>query len=301
MLNPKSEYRNPKQFSNFQNPNDQNRFVLNIRKLEHSDLLRISDFVLRILIALSWCVVFGIFSSAYALNIDKVKVYFLEGDYKSAILEGEKLLAGEAQSARSDELYYILGLSYLKDGNYLRASDIFEIILKEFKNSAFKEETSLGLGDTYFLKGDYDQAEGYFRELINNNPATKLKALGYYRLSLIGFKKGDTQQGQEYLEKLKKEFPASTELLLNRELATLPSYSADFSYTVQVGSFSELKNARNLSDKLIKSGYDAYIEEADLRDAKTYRVKVGKLKSRAEAVQLQNKLSQAGYPTRICP
>ncbi len=126
-------------------------------------------------------------NSGYALNLDKIKVHFLAGDYKSAILEGEKLLAGEAQSGRSDELYYILGLSYLKDGNYLRASDIFEIILKEFKNSAFKEEASLGLGDTYFLKGDYGQAEGYFRELINNNPATKLKAQVCYRLSLIGF------------------------------------------------------------------------------------------------------------------
>lgn len=244
---------------------------------------------------------FGFLTNVYALNLDKIKVYFLAGDYKSAILEGERLLASEAQSSHSDELYYILGLSYLKDSNYLRASDIFEIILKEFKNSTFKEETKLGLGDTYFLRGDYDKAGGYFRELINNNPATKLKAQVYYRLILIGFKKGDTQEGKEYLDRLKKEFPASTELIVNRELCVLSNYSSDFFYTVQVGSFTQAKNAHNLTDKLIQTGYDAYIEETDLRDTKTYRVKVGKLKSRTEAVQLQNKLSQEGYPTRICP
>ncbi len=240
-------------------------------------------------------------NSGYALNLDKVKVYFLAGDYKSAILEGEKLLAGEAQSARSDELYYFLGLSYLKDANYLRASDIFEIILKEFKNSAFRPEAELGLGDTYFLRGDYDKSEGYYKELLNNNSSDKFKAQVYYRLSQVGAKLGDTQKGREYLEKLKKEFPASTELLLNSELGTLPNYSLGFSYTVQVGSFAESTNARNLTDKLVKSGYDAYVEETQLRNAKAYRVKVGKLKSRPEAVQLQNKLAQAGYPTRICP
>ena len=53
----------------------------------------------------------------YCLNLDKVKVYFLEGDYKSAILEGEKLIA---QDPHSDELYYILGLSYLKDEGTVR-------------------------------------------------------------------------------------------------------------------------------------------------------------------------------------
>ena len=39
------------------------------------------------------CLVFGIYSNIYALNLDKVKVYFLSGDYKAAISEGEKILA----------------------------------------------------------------------------------------------------------------------------------------------------------------------------------------------------------------
>jgi tetratricopeptide (TPR) repeat protein len=240
---------------------------------------------------------FGIYTHAYALNLDKVKVYFLDGDYKSAILEGEKILADSAYSSDLDGLYYILGLSYLKDGNFLRASDIFEIIESEFKDSPFKEEAKLGLGDVYFLRGDYNQAERYYRELLNNNSRTKLKAMVYYRLSQVGFKKGNTQEAKEYLDKLKEEFPFELETKLNQDYATL----SDIYYTVQVGSFSKPTNAGNLCNRLINKGYDAYVQEIDAHDRKIYRVRVGRLKLRPDVVRLEEKLSSEGYPTKIVP
>lgn len=237
-------------------------------------------------------------SNGYCLNIDKAKIYFLNGDYKSAIAEGEKVLTKyTAHSPNLDGLYYILGLSYLKDGNYLRASDIFEIMLREFKNTPFQDEAKLGLGDTYFLKGDYNKAQGYYSELIKSNPRHKLKATLYYRLSQIGLRKGDTQAAKEYLDKLKTDFPFSLEINLNKDLYAL----TDIYYTVQVGSFANFPNARNLCDKLISKGYDAYLQETDANNTKIYRVKVGRLKSRPEVAQLENKLSSEGYPTKILP
>ncbi|MFH0913316.1 MAG: SPOR domain-containing protein [Candidatus Omnitrophota bacterium] len=236
--------------------------------------------------------------NGYCLTFDKVKVCFLNGDYKSAISEGEKFLANcSSRSPQLDELYYILGLAYLKDGNYLRASDIFEIIIREFKDSVFQDEARLGLGDSYFLRGDYDNAQVRYKGLLSYNPRTKLAALVYYRLSQIGFKKGDTAGAKEYLDKLKNNFPANLELRLNSELSNL----SDIYYTVQVGSFAKMTNARNLCDKLINKGYNAYVEEAEMNGSKTYRVKVGKLKSRPEAALLQDKLSGGGYPTKIIP
>jgi len=238
----------------------------------------------------------------YGLNLDKLKSDFLRGDYKSVILEGEKLLACYNRASDLDALYYILGLSYLKEGNYLRASDIFEIILKEFKGSSFKEEARLGLGDTYFLKGDYDKAEECYKELINNNPNSKVKAQIYYRLSQIGAKLGDTQKAKEYLAKLKENFPLNMESRLNKDLSLFLDSSLDFYYTIQVGSFSSIINAKNLTQKLIQQGYPAYVEEASASDGKTiYRVRVGKLRLRQEACDLEKKLFQEGYPTKICP
>jgi outer membrane protein assembly factor BamD (BamD/ComL family) len=250
-----------------------------------------------------WFLISGIFANTYALNLDKIKVYFLNGDYKSAISEAEKLLSANTQTPDFDELYYLLGLSYMKDGNYLRASDIFEIILKEFNNSSVREEVLLGLGDAYFLKGDFSKAQDYYQGLIKSNPQGKFKAQLYYRLSQIGFKKGDTQQGAEYLEKLRNDFPLNPEAKINKDLCAITNTSSDFYYTVQVGSFANNINARNLREKLVQKGYPAYIDETNSSEGSRpiYRVRVGKSPLLDKIVELGKRLSQDGYPAKVCP
>lgn len=236
------------------------------------------------------------FSFAFALNLDRLKVNFLNSDYKSAISEGEKILAANKATVESEELYYILGLSYLKDGNLLRASDIFEIILKEFRDSAFAQEARLGLADTYFLRGDYEKASAYYKEFISDDAQGRLKALALYRLSQCAFKQGQTQEGKEYLDKLNTQYPLNFEARLNKDI----SAPADF-YAVQVGSFANPVNANNLCSRLVKRGYEAYVQEIDSGGKKSYRVRVGRLTSRSEAGQLEGRLSADGYPTKIVP
>ena len=244
-------------------------------------------------------VIFSIFlllifvNNSYALNLDKLKIYFLQGDYSASIKEGEKILAGAEQSPELDELYYILGVSYLKDGNYLRASDIFEIILNEFKKSKFKELAQLGLGDSYFLRGDLQQAEQCYKQLQEANNNSNLKAQAYYRFSRLAFKRGDIQQGKEYLDRLNKEFPLNLEARQASETGTF--------YSVQVGAFSKITNAKSLAEKLSQKDYPAYIEESNILGRTTYRVKVGKTTKHSEITALENKLSHDGYPTRVLP
>lgn len=234
---------------------------------------------------------------AYALDLDKAKFYFLNNDYKSAIIEGEKAMAEEGQSSNLDELYYILGLSYLKDGNYLRASDIFEIILKEFKESSFKEEAKLGLGDTYFLRGYFDNARKCYKELIESNSKSKMLPILYYRLSQCAYKQGNIQEAKGYADKLKGIPLQSPEEMNNFNSCPI---SSDF-YSVQVGSFSKPANADSLVKKLVAKGYDAYVEPIVAQDTRSFRVKAGHLKERKDAEDLAVKLNQDGYPTRICP
>ena len=236
--------------------------------------------------------------NVYSRDLDAVKLNFLKGDYKAAILEGEKILACSKNFAGCDELYYFMGLSYLKDGNFLRASDIFEIIIKEFPESHFKEKAKLGLGDAYFYLGDHTKAKGFYMELVNANPGAGLKPSLYYRLSQVGLKEGDNAFAKEYLDKLKHEYPLSPEAKADNELLSSP----EIYYTVQVGSFSNSSNASNLTQKLTRDGYPAYLEELKVDDAKTtYRVRVGKFNMRQQAEDLEKKLSQEGYPTKIFP
>ncbi|MFA5356729.1 MAG: tetratricopeptide repeat protein [Candidatus Omnitrophota bacterium] len=249
-------------------------------------------------VIITFFILFSLAGEAYCLDLERAKSYLMKGDYRSAMVEGEKSLAGySGHHDNLDELYYILGLAYLKDGNYLRAGDIFEIILKEFKGSALKDEAELGLGDSYFLRGDYDRAREYYEAALRAGARGKLTPSLYYRLSQAALKQGDTRGAGLYLNKLKSEFPLSPEISLDKELYGM----TDIYYTVQVGSFVNFSNARNLRDKLKAKGYDAYLEEADTNGVKTYRVRAGKLSSRQDAVELKGRLSSEGHPTKIIP
>ncbi len=252
---------------------------------------------------MSWCLGVLVTSNALALNLDKLKTLFLQGDYSLAIQEGERLLAGApAQDPELDLLYYFLGLSYLKAENYLRASDIFEIILEEFPHTLLKEEVQLSLGDSYFLRENFTRARDYYQEIINKNPNTKYKAILYPRLSQAGFKEGNAQTAKEYLDKIKSDFPQGLESVTKEDICSFPDVKAGAYYSVQVGSFSKSANARNLTQKLISEGYSAYTQEISiLSGAKTFRVRVGKLPRLEEAQRLAKELTRKGYPTKICP
>lgn len=209
-----------------------------------------------------WCLVLGICTNANALNLDELKIHFLAGEYKQAIKEGERILAESDYSSGLDELYYYLGLCYLQDGNYLRAWDIFEIITNEFKNSKFGEEAILGLGDTYFLRGNFAQAKSVYEKLLLDYPNSKFKPEAQKRLKQV--------ESKGY-------------------------------YTIQVGAFSDISNARKLIRKLTESEYPAYMEEAEIEGIKTYRVRVGKSVTYEGILSLKNRLSKASYPTKIYP
>lgn len=238
--------------------------------------------------------VFGIFTYVYALNLDNVQSAFINGDYKAAITEGEKVLAEAKKDYNLDELYCFLGLSYLKDDNLLRASDIFEIIINEFEESRFRHEAELGLADTYFLRGLYEQAIVRYNAMLREDENSCLRPLVYSRLSQCAARTGNSQLLREYQDKLKQEFPLSIEPV------ELLEPSGRY-YSVQVGAFSNLSNANNLQQKLVNSGYSAFVEEVDSSARITYKVKVGKFQMRSDAEALQAKLSNEGYPTKIPP
>ncbi len=275
----------------------------------------------------------GILSPLYAMNLDTLRNYFLNGNYKICISEGEKILAQATSSKDLEELYYILGLCYLKDGNYLRASDIFEIILKEYRNGKFKEVAKLGLGDSYFARRDYSKAESIYLEILKSYSRTKLKPAIYYRLSQLGKRTANRQTDLEYWAKLKDEFPQSPAALSNKEFflgnggnipvvlnAPAPAVKPELNlpvpvgkpvapvdeiiaggYSVQVGAFSSLDNAKTLTFKLKSQGYSSYIAKAVSVNKEIYKVRVGGFSSKQEALDAEKKLKAIGYPTKIIP
>ncbi len=229
-------------------------------------------------------------------DLDRLKADFLQGNYRRVIFEGD----AEARSSNirsSEELNYILGLSYLKENNPGQAREVFSRILNN-PAGKFRAQAAMGLADTYLISGDYQEAENIYNKLINDEPNTGLKASLLYRLSQAYFKKGDHRQANEYLFKLKRDFPLSPELKLTSGIPHIEAPKNDGgTYSVQVGFFSNTANADNLRDKLSTLGFSAYVEES----AGGYRVRVGRFKARDEAVKMESELSKKGFPTKIFP
>ena len=74
---------------------------------------------------------------------------------------------------------------------------------------------------------------------------------------------------------------------------------ASLDYTLQVGSFSQLENARQLRDRVAKSFSDVTIAPLQSKDTTYYRVSLGTFSSRSDAEERARQLTQAGYSVII--
>lgn len=250
----------------------------------------------KIKLILFFLVFFVLPDFCWAVDIDTLKQDFLGGNYRRVIFEGQAQL-GRMHLSNTNELNYILGLSYLKESKLGLAQDCFRSILSN-PSSKFKEEASLGLGDTYLVAGQFQQAEDIYNKLIADDSNSRQKPAILYRLSQLGFKKNDHQKGNDYLIKLRRDFPLSPELRLTKGIATIniPANDAQ-EYSIQVGLFTNSANANNLKSRLLGKNYPAYVESFGTG----FRVKVGRFKLQKEALDLESKLSHDGFATKVCP
>jgi cell division protein FtsN len=70
-------------------------------------------------------------------------------------------------------------------------------------------------------------------------------------------------------------------------------------YTLQLGSFSQLQNARQLRDRLVTSFAEVTIATLQSKDSTYYRVHLGTFANRADAEERARQVIQAGYSVII--
>jgi hypothetical protein len=208
-INPKSEFRNPKQCSNVLNPNDRNKKnVLNIQKLKHLDLFRISDFVLRILPAILF-----IFISHPIIAEDSVKARF----NSQGSLAYDVLFNGIAMG---NIQWKYLGQELIEDKTaevvLLNSNtNILQLLSVESKEKVFldsrthlpikAERDVIFFGRQETIEEIYNQEEGYIK-IIRRNSTTKEETLKQEKpihniLSLLYFFPKDLKlaKGKEFL------------------------------------------------------------------------------------------------------
>ena len=81
--------------------------------------------------------------------------------------------------------------------------------------------------------------------------------------------------------------------------ARIRSIRNSLDYTLQLGSFSQFENARQLRDRLADSFGEITISPVNNKDTTYYRVYLGSFSSRADAEQRARQISQAGYSVII--
>ena len=81
--------------------------------------------------------------------------------------------------------------------------------------------------------------------------------------------------------------------------ARIRSIRSSLDYTLQLGSFTQLENARQLRDRLAESFGEVTISPVNGKETTYYRVHLGNFSSRADAEQRARQISQAGYSVII--
>lgn len=232
-----------------------------------------------------------------AMDMNSLNTRFLQGNFREVVSTGEALLQGGLFSDKQG-LYKLMGFSCLKINRPREAKQYFQESLRLSGQGGLNDEARIGLADAFLVSGELDDAQRIYKAVLEDNPGTKFKAAIFYRLSKIAIRNGDSEKANLYLAKLKNDYPLNLELKSKEGLEYLSAARKEgIIYTVQVGYFSNSANADNFKKKLIAKGYPAYLQCS----AGACRVRVGKFGKLKEAVDLQNKLSEDGFATKIFP
>lgn len=224
-------------------------------------------------------------TSSYDELYEKIQESFLKEDYAGANRLSEIYLTRDGRSPAAERVLYLQALSLVK----LDRGDAARAKLARLENSASTPEqrarAAVSAGDSYYYEGQGAAAYASYAETLRRYPDCEEAPHVLSRLALIA-----GEEGKAPPEPRRAPRPYALNQIAVEET---PFYS------VQVGAFSKQGNAGVLLRQLLRSKYDAYLEES-LAD-RQYRVRVGKLPSREAAEGLEARLKKDGYPTKICP
>ncbi len=222
---------------------------------------------------------------------------FLKGEYNAVVDTAEEMLRRLPADKIDSEIYYLLGISYLEMGHVASARRNLTLLLDKYPASYWGDSAKLALGDCFIIEQELDKAVNTYQDFIDKNKKSSLLSLAHFRLAEAKRKAGLWDEARSFYEKIKTAFPNSLEANLSADILL----RNEFYYTLQVGSFINGENARELAEKLVKTGFPAYITETVRLGQVFYRVRVGKYASRQESQDVKEKLARAGYAVRLYP
>lgn len=224
--------------------------------------------------------------------LTKAEQAFIKGDYEGVIIIGNSYLTQRTKS--DDELQYLMGRALLKLNRFDEARNRFSRVINDSDSDRLLDESYIGLADSYYLEGDYKKAKEYYEKVIRYFPDLDDTPIVYYRLGECCAKLGDNATSREYYDMLVRIYPYSLETkFLVGEKSDFVEYgiqvgsfkkwrnakklcdelkSKDFDadiytavlggsyfYRVRVGRFNRLGDAEDMARALRNRGYTVKI------------------------------------------
>jgi TolA-binding protein len=132
--------------------------------------------------------------------------FLKDGEFKEAIREFQKIVkSSEDRIVKASALCQI-GDTYQDAGDYVRAQETYDTILKDYAESFYGDYVQYQLGVTLLKQSNYDAAVMSFLTLKKNYPKSKLVDDASYALGLAYFQRQDYNASKEVFQKFLEEF-----------------------------------------------------------------------------------------------
>ena len=228
--------------------------------------------------------------------VKDINVLFLKENYSALIRDAEKNFNRQRLSRKEKkEVLCLMGVSYIKIGEYLNARKVFRDVL-EIKGEEYREDAYIGIADSYFYEKRYESAIKSYSSVLNIYPRTERIPSIYYNMGLSYKALKNYDKANYYLQKVKKDYGKSFEA---DKAAYIPTKKKVTYYVVQVGAFSSLSNAKKLARKLRRKKYDYYIQKITKDGNVLYRVRCGKFSNKSYAMRLKRRLRRDRFYPKI--
>ncbi len=152
------------------------------------------------------------------------------------------------------------------------------------------------------LTEDGVQANEKYLKIVNVFPKSKYADAALFRIYNYYTAIGEEKEAAVYLKKLKTEYPKSNYLPSPEKVAVenseetivqriTPQKSENYRFTIQVGAFSNVKNAEALKAELEDSGYEIDLKEKNVAGTIFNVLYLGKFEDKKSAEKILDKVN----------
>ncbi|MGE4357282.1 MAG: tetratricopeptide repeat protein, partial [Candidatus Omnitrophota bacterium] len=177
--------------------------------------------------------------------------YRKSGNLDEAVLTFEDILHySDDEQLRASSLSSI-GDIYLEKGDYVKAQEIYDTILKDYSDSLYVDYAQMQLGRIFYKTEKYGAATIALRNLILNFPTSRYKEEAIYYLAMSYFKQGNYKLAEEEFSRLSSSRTYGEEAEVKRGVCLLNSGQ----YSEAINWFKKIRRAIRTDKYLLALDY----------------------------------------------